>query len=457
MRAAVQDHDQGVFQPSALLADTMRADDRVGACLASLTSAIVDAKITVDPSTGSKRDNPRLFAAWKRILPRDVLAQIVHWVEMLGFAVCELVWATTDEQWIPTVKVWCPQYVYYDWGARKYAVITAEEIIHIDESVRDKWFVISPHGTYRGWLGGAVRALGEVWLRRRFALRDWSRLVEVYGLPIRKAIVPGSASSTDKRRFFERVASLSTETTIECPTGISSDSPGYDVKFELASGTEGGAAVIREIVEQCDRTIAIRLLGQNLTTEAGSGVGGTYASASVHQEEFERVVSGFCRFLSDAINENIVSRWATYNATSLPRVELDACTGDDVSKIAASASAAAAAVSQLAAAGYEIDLADLTSRLGLPKISKAAMAPVALRAVDPVAEVDASVYAGARTGHAAMRVLAERLRDAIDDASDLGDVRARVLEVARSHDVSDLQSEIEAGILNAHLAGRATT
>ena len=137
-----------------------------------------------------------------------------------------------------------------------------------------RWLLYTPFGEERGWLHGAVRSLALVWLAREFVRRDWLRWSETFSIGIRKAIVPANADDEAKDIFHRQVASLGSETTVllqKPDSGVGFD---IDVLFPSAGDASGG---FNALMDKLESRMAIRILGQNLSTEVS---GGSLAAAS---------------------------------------------------------------------------------------------------------------------------------------------------------------------------------
>jgi phage gp29-like protein len=171
-----------------------------------------------------------------------------------------------------------------------------------------QWLVYAPHGIERGWMMSLVRSLAVPWLIRQWGWRDWGRYSEVHGLPTRKGKVPYGASEEDKQRFIQEIASLGTESTIRLPQGATKDDPGFDVELlEAESNTWEG---FEKLLVRADTCIAVRIVGQNLTTEVE---GGSYAAANVHDRVRNDILRADADSLAEALHRQTLSDYARFN------------------------------------------------------------------------------------------------------------------------------------------------
>jgi phage gp29-like protein len=123
-----------------------------------------------------------------------------------------------------------------------------------------------------------VRSLATPWLIRAFAWRDWARYSEKHGSPLVKASVPMVGDAADKADFFDKVRALSTETTVMLPQGAT---PGESFDLSLLEATANTWEGFERLITACNVSYAVRVLGQNLTTEVQ---GGSFAAAKVSDD-----------------------------------------------------------------------------------------------------------------------------------------------------------------------------
>jgi phage gp29-like protein len=114
-----------------------------------------------------------------------------------------------------------------------------------------------------------VRALAVPWLIRYWTRSWWARHQEVHGTPIRAGIIPQQRDPSDERLFLRQLANLAHEATIRLPQGT--DGNKFDVKLiEAASNSWEG---FQKLLDHCDDSIAILLVGQSQSTKGQGGLG----------------------------------------------------------------------------------------------------------------------------------------------------------------------------------------
>lgn len=310
IQQAIDLHDQGQFLQSAQLAETVQRDDRVSTALNTRCKGLLGLPREISPSPVGDRRKAKVAARdlarlWAEGDITESLVQALRWCVLMGFALVELVWTGDEEHWSFSLKVWHPQFVWFNWFSRRFLVNTAEGPVEVTPG-DGKWFLLAPEGDYRCWIQGAIRSIAIPWLGRQYAFRDWMRFNEVYGLPIRKAVVPAQTPENDKDNFFLDIANAGSSMVVSCPQGT--DGQGYDLSLVEATAT--GWETFRNSTEDADRRITLALLGQNLTTEVS---GGSFAAAKVHGQVRQDYLEADERGLTAGFRRQVLRAWAQFN------------------------------------------------------------------------------------------------------------------------------------------------
>jgi phage gp29-like protein len=306
VKSALFQHERGQFAMSAQLVDRMFWDDRIKGVSDTRLNALFSLPLTFE-SMGNAGAVTALEKNWKRMFPRAQLRQLVKWGLYLGFGIGQLVWDLKDEQQMPRLKVWHPQFTYWRWDTRSFWVTTMEgpaEVVGGDK----QWVLYTPYGEQLGWMDGLVRSLAIPFMCRQWAFRDWARSSEVHGLPIRGAVVPADAKREEKDKFASDIAALGRETIVQLP--MVDENEKFDLKLiEAASDSH---KTFMELLNQCNSSIAITLLGQNLTTEVPKG-SGSRAAATVHDSVRGDFLKADAETTSDCLREQALKPWSGLN------------------------------------------------------------------------------------------------------------------------------------------------
>jgi len=366
IRNAVQGHVLGNFQQSAILVDSMLADDRIQAAANGRIKGVTKCEWNFEPAKGGKRQAKEIQELWPEILTEEITEQILLWAIFMGFALCELIWEARDDLWVPRLKLWHPLYIYYRIDLRKYVVVTQDKgILEIDEN-DPKWFLYAPWGSYRGWIRGAVRSCSIPWVVRQFALRDWGRYSEVHGLPIKKLLIPAQAPAGDKARFFASIQRLGSESMFSLPQQTNKDGgPGVGFDVQLLEAKDQAWKSFPGLIAQCERSITLAIRGTNLTTEVD---GGSFAAADAHRDEDSDYAIADRRKLAAAVSLRIIRPFCGFNYGNpklAPAASL-ASTESDQEKEGKVLVSVAQGLLPLEAAGWPVDRKVAGERYGVP-------------------------------------------------------------------------------------------
>lgn len=301
VRSALINLCAGSFDYPAQLVDSLLSDSRIQASLASLNGGLFSRPITWEIPPGFEEDADAKAcletwqAAWPNIGTEAALSDAISWDVMLGFWIAQILWDTTGPQWIPQLSPWHPRFTYYHWTARRYIATSLDGQIALTPG-DGKWIVHAPHGEYRGWFHGAVRAVSPWWLARNYALRDAARYSEKHGFPIIKAWTPFGADPVAINNFRNAVRRIGQESIAQLPRSQDEKIGSYDLEFLEAK--DASWEVFFRLIEQCNMEITLAIQGQNLTSEVKEG---SLAAAREHGDVKQAILQskarGFCRTL----------------------------------------------------------------------------------------------------------------------------------------------------------------
>ena len=381
VRAALASLEGGNFQAAAALCDAMDLDDRISAVLDTRVRALLGLEQEWgDPDDESASEDKTVQAfrdAFPQIFPQPQLAELLRWGIRIGVGIGELVWWDRDGKYTPTprLKVWHPQFLTWRWQTRSFWVTTAQagmvEVVPGD----GRWVLYTPHGEQRGWMHGLVRPLSLPFLIRQYANRDSARYSEAYGMPVKQAIVPEDAKQEDKDRFLTEVAGLATESTVATPQmegGTGQPSKKFDLKFHELMGK--GHEVFTAQLQRSSTDIAIVILGQNLTTEAGTqGSHGAYAATKVHDRVRGDVLEFDATTLCACLREQAFRPWSVVNVSGVEPPEFRYITDppEDQGAKTLALSQLGDAFDKFDAAEVPINKRNLAEEYGLPLLTPA--------------------------------------------------------------------------------------
>lgn len=336
---ALERLEQGQFLDAALLADAVYTDDRVNGCMqtringlfglplefkypgqaearASAKPAVVGAP-TKDVGEGDDAEAMALKQRiaelarlnWEKMLPGAAVREQMRWALLLNAGLGELHWDWgADGLLWPTLKTWSTQFLYWNWSTRSYWLVHQDGQTQVSPG-DGRWVMLAPNGHNHGWLYGLIRALGKLWLDRQFAWKDWARASEKYSLGIILGKVPTNASKDDKARFEQSMTNLPNEAFVMVPQGSKTDEPSFSLEMMKTDAAVNWQS-FKERFAQLDTSIAILILGQNLSTEVQ---GGSRAAAEVHDSVRGDFLKADDEIWATTIRTQVLTPWVMFN------------------------------------------------------------------------------------------------------------------------------------------------
>ncbi len=373
VRNALASHERGQFNLSADLVDAFGRDDRITACLATRIKAITSRSglaFSIEPSDqGPKARNQRLAdevsSWWFDQLPEPTQARIHRDGILLGVCIARVDWSRGRTS-VPTVRPWPMQFVSWDESAQRFAVDTRQGRMLVDPD-DDEWLIYTPYGYDRAWMGGLVRALGLLFILRQFASRDWARFSERHGLPIIVIKEPSSYPDEDRARFASEIRNMGTKGVVRLTQAGESGEAGFGIEFLEPRDTSWQS--FEAWKGDLNSSIAILLLGQNLTTEVQ---GGSFAAARVQDRVRADYLASDTEALATMFRGEIIQPWLARNhglpSEQAPWPTWESAIPEDREAIAKAYKLGGEALAAIQATGLRADYLALVERLGIPML-----------------------------------------------------------------------------------------
>jgi len=368
IRGALRGHVIGQFLSSARLADTLTGDDRIASVLNARVKGMLGLPFICKPRAKNRGDeeaktvSKQIARLWDRMCPRSQVAEFLQWGIQMGFALAEIIWKHRGGMWVPTIRTWHPQLVYYRYDERAFYVITMDGPVRVTPG-DGKWILYAPHGEYRGWMHAIVRTCSAPWRYRTYALRDWARHAEKHGFPWVLARVPLNSQEKDKQAFYAALQNLGSEPTLMTPRVDENNA--FDI--DLKEAAHPAADVFEKLVQRCDVLISCAILGQNLTTEVQ---GGSYAAATVHGQVRQDFLEADARTLAQTLKLQLLRPFCIYNYEKgqklVPDVAWDTTPPDDKKLTSETVRNFAQCIQQLSQAGFPLDVSAFAKQFGIP-------------------------------------------------------------------------------------------
>ena len=246
--------------------------------------------VTVEPASDSAdhvADAELVESFFERDEIEDELYDVLDAIGK-GFSVTEIVWETSERQWMPERLEWrLPQWFDFDHDTGAMLVRRADGAVDAgaervgagDWVVLEPWKYVSHQTRAKSGLpirGGIARSAVWFWFFKNLAIKDWVRFCEAYGMPLRLGKYGPNATDEDRDVLLRAVLSIASDYGAIIPEGM-------EIEFVEAqsSGAGTGGNTFDDLIGYLDQLLSIAVLGQTLTTKEGEH-SGSYALGQVH-------------------------------------------------------------------------------------------------------------------------------------------------------------------------------
>lgn len=365
---AMRELERGNFNLATQLVDAMTRDDRVDGALSLRTQGVDSLPLVFKEGAGPKGADAagKLGERWTKMYPKAAVQELRRWGHMLGLGVAENRWVYDEEskQIEPRLHTWHPRWIWWNPATYTFWMSTMQGVVELTPNT-GQWVLYAPHGLYRAWAHGLIRSLYVPWLLRQWCLRDSGRYGEAYGSITKKARFPSALKDEDRDDFLHDVAALGSESVIALPNSPNNDGKQmYDVEFLEAEGT--GGDFFERMIQLGGTNIAIRIVGNNLTSEVK---GGSYSASVVHDNIRHDLLEDDTDSLATCLKEQSVDFWSLYNygdKASAPTPQWDCAPPADKKAEGEGLEALGDGLKALALAGIPVDAQKVMEKYGVP-------------------------------------------------------------------------------------------
>lgn len=312
----------GNLRIAADLCEWMIGDDRIQAVLETRADALLGLDFSLIERGDARRSKAvcaALESEWEEAFPEAELRKLLAWGQMLGVGLAQVLWDEDPDtgRWKMRIETWSPRWLAWDsaratWtldGIEGEAPIGTAPTGRFDITPGDgQWIVYTPHGPSRPWVWGAYRALARWALLKDYARNDWGFYSERLGQGVWVVETDPSKAGVSTGTEAQRKELAADLQGIGRNTAIALQ-PGQALRLvESVARTQEN---FKAQIDAADNGYAIALLGQNLSTQAGSG--GSIGSATLHG----KVAHGRTRMdgktLPGCIRSQAIVHWAEFN------------------------------------------------------------------------------------------------------------------------------------------------
>jgi phage gp29-like protein len=292
-----------------------------------------------------------------------------------------------------------------------------------------------------------------VWFKRQGA-RFWSTFLEKFGAPTAVGRFPAGTDASERARLLDAVQAIQTDAGIILPEGMT---------IELIEASRGGTASYEQWMGYWDRAIAKIVLGQTMTTEDGS----SRAQAQVHWDVREDIVAADADLVSESANRSWV-RWLIDYAmpgAAYPRIYREMDDPEDLRSRAERDQILASigwrlkpeAVARIYGDDYEAAAAQTPPQDAAQAVASASererRTVTAAAPSDPQHPADLIAERLAIEAAPAWRAIMERIRELVEQARSLDELRDALLAAYADLPGDELAAVMQAAFAVAQLAG----
>lgn len=233
----------------------------------------------------------------------DIMLDILDAVGK-GISLSEITWGL-DRQGRNVVEdiTWVhPKKIFWDSQDDEIKICTAEYPQGIP--LPENKFIIHKYKAKSGHpsRAGVLRVSSWMYLFKNYDLKDWVSFCEVFGMPLRLGKYDASASDADKAALMDAIINLGTDAA-----GIISSTTTIDF---IDSNKVSSAEIYEKLARYCDEQVSKAILGQTLTSDAGSG---SYAQSKTHNEVRRDLTAADANALENTLRRDLIRPLVEFN------------------------------------------------------------------------------------------------------------------------------------------------
>lgn len=268
-----------------------------------------------------------------------------------GFSATEIVWDTSEGQWMPSALKWRdPRWFRFDREDGETPLIRGD---NGDEPLKPFGWIFHRARIKSGLTirGGLARGAAWAFLFKSFTAKDWAIFCEAYGQPLRLGKYGPGATDEDKDKLLSAVTNIGADYAAIVPESMAIEF----VKADLS----GSHDLYEKRSEYLDRQVSKLVLGQVGTTDA---VAGGFSGNKVHNEVREDIEKADARQLSATLRRDLVMPLVMLNRgprKSYPKLRIGRPDEEDVSALVTN-------VAKLVPLGLKVGAATMRDKIGVP-------------------------------------------------------------------------------------------
>ncbi|MDA8257951.1 MAG: DUF935 domain-containing protein [Betaproteobacteria bacterium] len=385
----------------------------------------------------------------------DALTAIGH-----GFSGLEITWGRIGNERLPEKIEHRPQsWFTVDQATRSQLRLRGASMD--GEPLNPFGWIVHQHKSRSGYIArsGLFRVLVWPYLFRNYAARDMAEFLEIYGLPLRLGKYPSGATQDERRTLLNAVVNIGHAAAGIIPEGM---------LIEFQEAAKGSQEPFIAMIEWAERSISKAILGQQIGNDSARK--GSLAGAEVDNEVRKDLLKSDARQLQGTLTRDLIYPILAINKglsdiRRCPRLVFDFRDVEDLGVFSES-------LPKLTGIGMRIPAKWAHEKLSIPEakdgeevLAAASPAPVATaraalkfrpvgQASNPPQTQDDLTDALDAQGQPAIEDMINQIREMVDKADSLAQLRDWLLDAYAGMDSSKLQQIMALGIATANLAGR---
>jgi phage gp29-like protein len=319
--------------------------------------AITGLEIKVIPASDDKSDR-ELAEAVERDIVKNTSAKLYTLIrDMLdalakGFSVSEIIWDTDAVPWKPKAyKFRDPRWFQYDRETGKTLMLRAPLGNGLEPLKPFHFVVHEPHLVSGSQItaGLALPAL-YYWMLKSYDVTSWAAFIDRFGYPIRIGKYGRKATEQDRATLKRAVAAIGQDFGAVIP-----ESAVLDIIQAKSTGEMSG--VYQTMSDWIDRQISKLVLGQTMTTDAGS----SRSQSETHEKVRDDIADSDIQQVIETLNAALTIPYVNLNfgaQENYPRIDLFKPDEKNIDQIIT-------AVEKLGPQGLKVKADEVRSLLGL--------------------------------------------------------------------------------------------
>lgn len=381
-----------------------------------------------------------------------------------AYSVVEILWDRSATPWLPGRFTWRdPRFFQFDRATLSTLQLKDEADMLNGIPLEPYKFIVHTPRLKTGIpiRGGLARLAAWSFIFKNFTVKDWMAFCEVFGIPVRVGKYRPGETEDNIAILRAAVANLGSDAAAVIPEGMVIDF--------IEAQKHGSVNVFETMANWLDKQLSKAILGQTMTTDDGS----SKSQAQVHDDVRQDIRDADAEQLAETLERDLVIPYIRLNygpRKAYPRVVFREPEQADIPVLAE-------ALSKLVPLGLRVEASEVRDKMGfsdpapdaeclapqgnIPATATNRQAPrhaVGLNSEQSAAAPDSADIVAARLNQDAMAATdpwLDRLRELTMGATDLTDLRGRIVEAFGDLDVAELGSLIAQACALADLSGRA--